>query len=179
MTALPLPIGIALAVLVIVAAVCDLRRRRIPNWLTLPALGVGLVLSFLTGGPAGLGTAALGTALAFAVYFGLFALRAMGGGDVKLMAAVGALTGPSNWLFVFVFTAIIGGLLALALILARGGLQRALSNIAVILSEFAHFRAPYNTRSELDVSQPGAMRLPHGISIACGVLLYLLMSRGT
>ena len=158
MTTLPPAMQVTLAVLVIAAAVYDLRSRRIPNWLTFPALPVGIVLSALLRGSGGLTGALLGAALAFATYFCLFALRAMGAGDVKLMTAVGAFTGPYNWLIVFVFAAIVGGLLALALLSTRGGLKNALANVLFVVGELVHFRAPYNARpgSMLPIPAPRA-----------------------
>ena len=109
-----------LAALVLVAAVFDVRLKRIPNWLCATGLVLGLVLNFRFMQFAGLRQAGLGAALALAVYFPLFALRAMGGGDVKLMAAIGALAGPSNWFITFVLTALFGGVCAISLLVIRG-----------------------------------------------------------
>jgi len=78
---------IILAALVIAAAVFDLRTRRIPNWLCTagPLWGVACqIVRFQCSG-------ARGTGLALLIYVPLFALRAVGGGDVKLMAAVGSI----------------------------------------------------------------------------------------
>ena len=84
-----------LELLVVVAAYLDLRDRRIPNWLTGTGVLVGLGSNYYQSGWPGLRNGLLGLSAAFALYALLFALRAMGGGDVKLMAAVGAFTGPS------------------------------------------------------------------------------------
>src|SRR5205085_11550990 len=121
-------------------------------------------------------TAFLGAALAFAIYLPLFALRATGAGDLKLMVAVGAFTGPSNWIVVFAITSILGAVLAAGLLLYRGELGRTLGKVVFILSELLHLRAPYRTRPELDVAHPGAVRLPHGVSIAGGTLLFLVLT---
>jgi prepilin peptidase CpaA len=76
-----------------IAALTDARAGVIPNWLTLPALLGAVIARAVVGGAAGLG-GALGAALLCAVPpLCLFALRAMGGGDVKLFAAAGALCG--------------------------------------------------------------------------------------
>ena len=72
----------------------DVRYRRIPNWLTAIGVLLGLGLNtFLYQGWPGLRFSLMGLGLAFGIYFGLYAVRAMGAGDVKLMAAIGALVG--------------------------------------------------------------------------------------
>jgi prepilin peptidase CpaA len=113
-------------------------------------------------------------ALALAVYGLLFAIRAMGGGVVKLMTAVGAFTGPQAWLSIFAITAVVGGALAIITLVTRGGMVRALSNVATILGSLARFRSPHQDHPELDVAHPFARTLPHGAAIAIGVLVYLL-----
>ena len=171
---LPIEIEVALAALVLAAAIYDLRFRRIPNWLCLTGTILGFVLNYRISQFAGLRPASLGVALALAIYFPLFALRAMGGGDVKLMAAIGALAGPSNWFLIFLMTALFGGAMALALLAIRGGLLQALRNVATILSALVHFRAPHRIDPALDVAYPSAVTLPHAISICAGTLALLL-----
>ena len=176
MTKLPPELEAALLVLVLVAAIYDLRYRRIPNWLSVAGLICGIALNVRLLHWAGLRPAGLGLALAFAVYLPLFALRAMGGGDLKLMAAVGAIVGPSNWFVIFILTALFGGALALALLIIRGGLVRALRSVLTILVELAHFRAPHRIDAALDVAHPRAVTLPHAISICFGSLAFLCLS---
>ena len=158
----------------VLAAFLDLRSRRIPNWLTVTGAVTGLSVNIYLHHWAGLLTGLLGMLLALAVYGFLFALRAMGGGDVKLMAAVGAFTGPREWLTIFAITAIVGGLFAMLTLLTRGGLKRTLSNIGVILGSLVRLRAPHGDRPDLDVSNPSSRTLPHGAAIASGVLSYFL-----
>ena len=173
LTRLPIEVEGALVALALAAAFYDLRFRRIPNWLCLTGAILGIVLNYRISQFAGLRQASLGVALAVAIYFPLFALRAMGGGDVKLMAAIGALVGPSNWFPIFLLTALFGGAMALALLAIRGGLLQALRNVATILSALVHFRIPHRTDPALDVAYPGAVTLPHAISICAGTLAFL------
>lgn len=177
MTPLAAPLQIGLALLVVVAAVCDLRERRIPNWLTASGVVAGVGINAIESGWQGLKFAGLGLGLAFLIYFALFALRAMGGGDVKLMAAIGAFSGPSNWLVIFVFASVLGGVAAIMLALARGRLRRTLHNVVQIVRELAAGRAPYARHPDLDVANPRALRLPYGAVIAVGTLAYLLAAR--
>ena len=117
-SALPL---LPMFVLLAVAAVLDAKYRRIPNWLNLGLIVGGLAASTLAGGfgLAGLGGAAIGVTLGFALTFPAFVLRVNGGGDVKLLAALGAWLGWEGTLAVFAIQAILG--LVLVLVQAAGG----------------------------------------------------------
>ena len=166
---------ILLVALVVTGAVYDVKFRRIPNWLTILGVVAGFAVNAFSFGVAGLGRAGLGCALALLIYVPLFALRAMGGGDVKLMAAVGSIAGPNDWFVVFVVTAIVGGIMALGLLCLRGGLGRAVRNVLGILSTVVRFRAPFRSNPAVDVSHSSAVTLPHGVSIAIGSLLFLAL----
>jgi prepilin peptidase CpaA len=171
------PSHIAVAVLVILAAFTDCRSRRIPNWLTFSGFGAGLVLNGFTGGFAGLRSSALGALLAFGVFVSLYCLRAMGAGDVKLMAAIGALTGPAGWLLVFLATALAGGLLAVGTMIRNGRVQQTLWNTFFIINELVRLRAPFVRRRDLDVKSAHALNVPYGLAIAAGTLACLFTAR--
>jgi len=181
---IPPPGAAALLLAIVVgAAVYDVRYRRIPNWLTVCGVLLGLVLnSFLyQGSPSVFGFAGLffalrGLILAFVVYVVLYALHAMGAGDVKLMAAVGAIVGWENWFGIFLITAVIGGILSLILVLVRGRLRRTLFNVGFILSEMKSGRPAYLKNEELDVKSKKALGLPHGAVIALGSIFFLALS---
>lgn len=177
MTPLPLPVEAALAALVTVAAVYDVRSRRIPNWLTVAGIGAGFALNTFMSGSSGLARSALGFGLALAIYVPLFAVRALGAGDVKLMAAAGALAGPANWFVLFLLTAIIGGIIALAIVVARGELAPVLRNVLRILASLGRLRAPYRDHPGLDVASRSAATLPHALPIALGAIVLLYLSR--
>ena len=173
----PRGIEVVLLALVLGAAVYDVRYRRIPNWLTLLGVLVGLGLnSFLYQGWPGLRMALLGLAIGFSVYFALYAIRAMGAGDVKLMAAIGSMVGWQDWFGIFVITAIVGGVAALGLVLLRGRLKNTLFNVGFILSEMKSGRPAYIAKEELDVRNPKALGLPHGAVIAVGTIAFLALS---
>jgi prepilin peptidase CpaA len=176
--ALPPPgINIVLIALILTAAVFDMLYRRIPNWLTLGGVLAGLGLnSFIYQGWPGLRLSLCGLAAGFIAYFVLYSLRAMGGGDVKLMAGIGALVGARDWFGIFVITAIIGGLAGLALVASRGRLRKTLWNVGFIFSEMRHGRPAYVNREELDVRNPKALGLPHGAMIALGTIVFLSLS---
>jgi prepilin peptidase CpaA len=164
---------ILLGALVIVAALFDFRTRRIPNWLCAAGLAGGFACQIAMFHWAGAREAALGTGLALLIYIPLFALHAVGAGDVKLMAAVGSIAGPKAWIAIFLVTAIAGGVIALVLIAVKGRIGRTLRNVGILLTELAHLRAPHRAEPELDVSSDRSLRLPHGCTIAVGTLLVL------
>lgn len=164
-----------LAALALIAAVFDIRYRRIPNWLNFSGLLLGLAVNARWLGWHGLGHSALGLGLGFILYFPLFLLRARGAGDVKLLSAVGSIAGPENCFAIFLLTALLGGVLAIVLLLAKGRLQKTLWNVRSILMDLAHFRAPYAGSPELDVNRPESMRLPHGAVVAVGIFAFLAL----
>jgi len=101
------------------AAVIDLRTRRIPNALTGSLAVVGLGLAAAQIGPVGIGGAVIGCVLGFAFMLPGNVFGATGAGDVKLFAAAGALLGPATTVRAFFFTAIAGGVIALVVALKR------------------------------------------------------------
>ena len=169
------PARVLLVVIVLVAAASDIRTRRIPNWLTLPGVLAGILVNVVMAGLPGLKMSLTGLALAFGLYLVLYVLRAMGAGDVKLMAAVGAIVGPAQWFAIFIATAVAGGIFAVALMVIKGRVRQTLGNTMVIIQELAQFRAPYSRHKHLDVKDPGALNLPHGVAIATGTLVSLLL----
>lgn len=152
----------------------DLRTRRIPNWLNLSGLILGLGLNTLFEQGQGMRLAAAGLGLALLIYVPLYFIRAMGAGDVKFMAAIGTLIGPGNWLDVFLLTAILGGIASLCLILARNRLQVTWANLSTIILELAHGRMPFHKDPSLDVHDRRAVGLPHGSLIAIATCIFLL-----
>jgi prepilin peptidase CpaA len=173
----PLEIQAVLAALVITAAVYDLRFRRVPNWLNLSGVLLGLGLNSYRFGMQGLRSAALGLLVAFVVNLLFYVIHALGAGDVKLFAAIGALVGVDGWLAIFILSALAGGVLAVILIVVKGRVRTTLWNLMFLVGELARFRAPYLRREELDVKSEKALRLPRAVSIAVGALVYLAWPR--
>jgi prepilin peptidase CpaA len=163
-----------LLLLVLAAGIYDLRVRRIPNWLNLSGVILGLGFNALPG-QGGVTRAIGGLLCALAVYVPLYLLRGMGAGDVKLMAAVGAIAGPENWIAIFLLTAVLGGIAALVLVLVRGRLPEVLSNLGTILNELFHGRVPARANERLDIRDPRALRMAHGVAIAGGSILFILL----
>jgi prepilin peptidase CpaA len=175
-----LGIEVLLLASVLIAALTDLRWRRIPNWLTVGTLILAFILNALIAYPnplEGVWLAAKGFALAFLLNLVMYMLHMTGAGDVKLMAAIGALVGCSNFLGIFLLNALIGGILGILLVAIKGRARQTLWNVGYMVSEIVQWRAPYLTREQLDVNSPKALTLPRAVPICLGVLVFLTAAR--
>jgi prepilin peptidase CpaA len=170
---MPLVLKIALIVVVASAAFYDVRTRKIPNWLNLSGLVLGLGLNTLLLHAHGIMVALLGLGLSLLIYIPLYLIRGMGAGDVKLMAAVGSIAGPQNWLVIFVVTALLGGIAAFALVFCKRRIPETLANLSTIVSELTRGKAPFRKDPELDMRSQRSLGLPHGAVIAAGSLAFL------
>lgn len=163
--------GIAAIALAVGAAAVDVRWRRIPNVLTFGAAAAGLLYHVTSGGLRGAGFSAGGWAVGLALFFPIFALRGMGAGDVKLLAAIGAWLGPTTTLWVALFSAIAGGVLAVIVALTRGYFGKALNNIWWL---FGYWRAFGIAASpELTLEARNVPRLAYAVPIAVGTVVTL------
>ena len=93
------------------------------------------------------------------------------------MAAMGAITGYPNFLFLFLLTSIFGGVIAVGYLLVRGGLLRALSNVLFIVKELLLLRPPSLGRPELSISNAKALTMPHAVVATLAVFVFLVLSR--
>jgi prepilin peptidase CpaA len=170
MTLEQLRIGAVLA-LAIVAVAFDVRTRRIPNLLTFGSAILALLVAMVSGGLTATMTAVFAWMLGVALFLPVFALGGMGAGDVKLLAALAAWLGPVDAVYMTIFTAMAGGVIGLAVALARGYTRRALSNIWLMLM---HWRVvgPKPVPG-LTLSDGHAPRLAYAIPIAVGALCTL------
>jgi prepilin peptidase CpaA len=163
------------AVLTVVAAcVTDVSRSRIPNVLTFAAAALALVFHSIATGGLGVTHAALGLAVGLAVFFPLFALGAMGAGDVKLMAAIGAWIGWKSIVFVALYGSLAGGILALVFALRRSYLRAALNNIKMLA--FYWWVEGVKPLPALTLESTHSMRMPYALAIAAGLAVTLWRS---
>ena len=154
-------------------ALChDIASRRIPNWLVGAGLLAGLWVSFLTHSGIGPGSSLLGAVVGFAVLLPLYLLRAMGAGDVKLMAAVGAFLGPIPALGAALLTFAAGGVLSLTVALWSKSMSRVLDNLRLMGMVALIGRS--SGMSVRDVQTTG--RLPYALAIAIGTGLQLWLA---
>jgi prepilin peptidase CpaA len=162
-----------MALLTLIAAVTDLHSRIIPNWLIIAGLAIGFGWNASVAGWAGLFSSALGFGLALLIYVPLFLLRGMGGGDVKLMAALGSMAGPQNWFSIWIMGSLIWGVIALATVVFRSAAGGVFWNMWFITKELVRLRMPYNSRPELDIAHARARTMPHGFGMALGTWFFL------
>lgn len=150
-----------------VATFTDLRNRRIPNWLVLPFMVLGLAVSTWRSGWHGLGHSSAGLGLGILLYGFLFFLGGMGAGDVKLAAAIGAWIGPSQLFFALVVTAMAGGVMVFFWA-AFGGFLKDLFTGASDLTFGFRDKA---VREQMALSNPLKRKMPYAPAIAIGTLV--------
>ena len=126
-------VWIALPFILAFACYGEIRERRIPNWLTLGAIALGVGAAVIEGGLVGLTDSALGLAIAGGLFLPFCLLGVVGGGDMKLMAAVGAIVGWPMVLRVLCDTCIAGGVIAVAIMAWNGILLTTLANVFRIM----------------------------------------------
>jgi prepilin peptidase CpaA len=153
-------------------AFCDYRSRRIPNWLTASSILLGLGLHLLFGGWRSLASATLAGLAAGGAFLLFYLAGGMGGGDVKLMTAVGACAGVSHVAAILIATALVGGVFALALALVAGRLRQTVLNVMKLLSH--HGSAGLQPHPDLNLRNSHALRLPYGIAIGAGAVMTLI-----
>ena len=156
-------------VLAVVAAGTDLRSRRIPNWLTVPGLLVGLAANVALGGWSGLKTSLLGTALGLVLLLPFVLLRSLGAGDWKLAGALGAFAGPGILVDLLLGSVFVAGVMAVALVIYKGRTRQTIRNIGHILISLVTFRLP-GTQVSLD--NPDSLKVPYGVALAFTMVLY-------
>jgi prepilin peptidase CpaA len=159
------------AALIVGALACatDLRGARIPNALTLSAIVAALTFHALAPTGVGLAAAGLGLLVGLLVFFPFFALGAMGAGDVKLMAALGAWLGWYAAINVALFGAVAGGVLAIVVALCHGYLRTALGNLKTLL--FHWWLTGVKPLPELTLDEGKGLRLPYAFPIMAGLVV--------
>lgn len=156
-------------VVLIIATITDLRSGRIPNWLVFPFMLAGLVLSIYVHGWAGADSSVRGLVLGILVCGLLAYLRALGMGDVKLCAAIGAWLGPGQLFTALILTGLAGGLMALVWALCRGFLRETVQNSRDLLLHLA--RRGIKPHPELVLDSLTSHTMPYAPAIAIGTLL--------
>jgi prepilin peptidase CpaA len=169
---------IPLLVLLLWAAVEDVRHRRIPNWLTFSLMLCGLCQASLGLSPAGsLTRAALGLGLGFSLATALFLLGAWGAGDVKLVAGLGAWIGPMPVLLVFAFAAIGGMIVALWVSSRHGKLRTLLRDSALITVNAVHGQKLDAFSPERRITGPSSFKpAPYAVHLLVATVLVLTAS---
>lgn len=162
----------ALLAFLLAAVVTDLRGRIIPNPLVVTGMVSGLLMAGLS--PQGIGflNALAGLGVGLACFLPIYAVRAMGAGDVKLMAMAGTFLGPLATLEAVLWVLLAGGLLAVLFAARHGMVRKMLGNVSTL---FYSATASVQTRNLPDLSAaPSTGKLPYAVAIAAGVGGFLL-----
>jgi prepilin peptidase CpaA len=154
-----------------VGAVEDIRCGRIPNWLTYGGLLAALAAQFLMLGWPGLKSGLVGVLAGGGIFYLVFLVGGMGGGDVKLMAAVGAWAGAAQTVVVLIAAAITGGILAVGFMIFQRRVRVILLNTMELIRH--HLTSGLRPHPVLNIREPGALRIPYGLAIALGTLYCL------
>jgi len=155
--------------LALVAGWTDYKRRRIPNWLTVPGLVVGISLNATASGWSGLKFSLLGAGLGLLLLLPFVLLRSLGAGDWKLAGALGAFVGASVLLDLLLGSVFVAGLMALALVIYKRRVRQTLRNIGRLLVSLLTFRSP---GSEVSLDNPQSLKVPYGVALALTVVGY-------
>lgn len=164
--------GVALCGVAFAAVWFDVRERRLPNALTVGGFAAAILLRIPLGLDA-LGAGLLGALLALGLALPFFLVGGLGGGDVKLLTAVGAFLGPRNLWFALLVMALVGGAMAVFVITKHRAFGQTAVNLRAIFSTagrgmFAGWKGEGSQAVTLDT--PGALTVPYGVAISAGAL---------
>jgi prepilin peptidase CpaA len=160
----------------VVAAIIDGLKLKVPNWITFPMIITGWVYSAtcIAGYPwwEGLLFSLAGTAVGLMLLLPAYAIGGMGAGDVKLLAGIGAWVWSTNTLYAFAISAIVGGIIAVLMVVIRKRWFKHKSQFWMICNEILTVKDPEKLAAIAAERKPTMMLLPYGIPIAIGTIAY-------
>lgn len=168
------------SVTLVIAAVIDGLRLKVPNWITAPMILSGLAYSAwatqAAGGSwvQGLVVGLLGAGVGLLLLLPAYAIGGMGAGDVKLLAGIGAWMHAGVTLEAFAVSALVGAVLAIALVIYHNTWTRHRTQFWQILQEIVTIRNPDYLSMIAAERKPRMLLLPYGIPIAIGTIGYFL-----
>jgi prepilin peptidase CpaA len=164
----PIVLGLAVA-LALIAGWTDWRSRRIPNWLTVPGLLVGISLNAVTGRWAGVEFSLKGAGLGLLLLLPFVFLRSLGAGDWKLAGALGAFVGWEVLLTLLMGSVFVAGIMALGLVIYKRRFKETLRNIGGLLASMFTFHRP---GLEVSLDNPQSLKVPYGVALALTTVLF-------
>lgn len=165
---------IVLIGLITISAYTDFKARKIYNIVTVPCLCIGLLLGLVVDFPDAFLNRLLGFGLGFTLFFLMFAAGYMGGGDVKLVAAIGALMGYPYIIDAIFFGILCGGLYAVFLLLIKRMLWKNLKSVFRFIFSFI-----FPWRQTHSLKQESTIKIPYGFCISLGTLVAFIIHRTT
>ena len=165
------PVWLVSATLIL-AAVIDGLHLKVPNWITYPLVISGWIYSTAVGGWEGLGWSLLGTVTGLVLLLPAYAVGGMGAGDVKLLAGVGAWMHGTHVFYAFCLSAVVGAVIAVAMVLVRRSWTKHQDQFWMILGEIMTIRDPSQLAAMAADRKSSMLLLPYGIPIAIGTITY-------
>jgi prepilin peptidase CpaA len=172
------------------AAIIDWWKFKVPNKLTFPLILSGWALGLannlgLEAGEGGFGSALLGTMLGFLLLLPIYSIGGMGAGDVKMTMGFGSWIGafygdqgPTIIVCAFCAGAVVGGAIALVMIVLRGRYRDNVQHLREILGDVFKFSNLTQAASKANARRPRWHRLPYGVPLCIGFLGYLIVAYG-
>lgn len=152
------------------SVITDISRHRIPNWLTLCLCLSALILHIWFGGLTGILFVTSGILVGLCCFLPLYLFGAMGAGDVKLLASVGAFVGPSSVVWAALMTILAGGVIAIFFITLKGGLMPMIRRYYSMALSFTLGQFQYIPPIK---GEAAGLRFPYALAIASGTALSL------
>lgn len=162
-------------VVAMAAAWTDWRTRRIPNWLTVPGLILGIGMNAIAGGWPGAKASLEGAGLALGLLLPLVLMRGLGAGDWKLMGVVGAFLGPRGLIAALLISILVSGLMAYVHLVRLGRFTDTMRNLLVLVRGFVSFGVRPHPRISLD--NPKLVKLPFGVAAAVAIVICCAIQR--
>jgi prepilin peptidase CpaA len=158
---------------ILLAAWIDYKAKKVPNWLNAALAAAGFGVQFYYNGTDGLAAGGLGLLVGFGVLIVPWAMHGMGAGDVKLMAAIGVWFGPWMALVAFCAGAVIGGVMAVVMILSSGRLWHAVMNLQTIMVKVSSTKTAFSEFGGAKTFGNTSQLLPYGVPLTAGSLAVL------
>lgn len=158
---------------VLLASWIDYAQKRVPNWLNLALIVAGFSIQGIYHGWGGLSTGFFGLLTGFGLLIVPWLMHGMGAGDVKLLAAIGVWLGPLFTFYAFVLGVVIGGVVAVVMIVSTGRLHMACANIGVILAKCSSRNTVFSEFGSAKSFGTSSQLLPYGVPLTAGTLIIL------
>lgn len=158
---------------ILLASWIDYKARKVPNWLNATIAVVGFAVQFAYHGTSGLSAGALGLLVGFGVLIVPWLMHGMGAGDVKLMAAIGVWFGPLMTVVAFALGAVIGGIVAIIMIVSSGRLQHAILNMQTIMAKVSSSQTVFSEYGGAKTFGDTSQLLPYGVPLTAGSIIIL------
>ncbi|MCG8404634.1 MAG: A24 family peptidase [Phycisphaerales bacterium] len=152
----------------------DFRFHRVPNWLNATIAMTGLATQMFCFGWPGLKTGLLGILAGFSLLILLWLMNAMGAGDVKFMAALGAWLGPQMTFYAVVVGGLFGGAMALAIVAYQRSWLRTFMNLNLVFTKLSSTKTAFSDFGSARKLNESSVALPYAIPLTIGTLFILV-----